>query len=317
MPAKESMTWVPNQKRWMKFYRGKSYAVSCRQLGTDATKEASRSAANDWWAGRLASLQVAAPKPQHKLYQEIGKLVSWYQRNGDEGGRLAAHQDFKWADILPPEMVDEENPSAIIDAVIDFNNGEIAKGNTGPNDIATMKDLICLASTVADDLGNTRLWADRLKPVETSKTIGHHAERFLAHKKAKMSLSGWDNLRRYLGKFIAFMGADQSIDSLTSLTWVSYIDHIANLDIQEISKRDIKSAAKSFCDDLIENVLIPRFGKLESKSLRFRVARKKVRTLPVTHIADLYEAGKDRPNNNFDFCSHPGPGRRGGVVEFG
>ena len=29
---KNQMTWVGGQKRWIKEYRGKTYAVSCKQL---------------------------------------------------------------------------------------------------------------------------------------------------------------------------------------------------------------------------------------------------------------------------------------------
>ena len=43
------MTWVAGSRRWRKLYKGKWYAVSCRQLGCEETKEASWKLANDWW----------------------------------------------------------------------------------------------------------------------------------------------------------------------------------------------------------------------------------------------------------------------------
>jgi len=46
---KYRMTWVESARRWRKRWRGKWYAVSCRQLGTAETKEASWRAANAWW----------------------------------------------------------------------------------------------------------------------------------------------------------------------------------------------------------------------------------------------------------------------------
>jgi hypothetical protein len=48
MPRLFLMTWVPARNGWMKWHRGKMYSVSCRQLGTEGTKEASYQKANEW-----------------------------------------------------------------------------------------------------------------------------------------------------------------------------------------------------------------------------------------------------------------------------
>src|SRR4051812_22412596 len=50
------MSWVGNTKRWAKQYRGKSYSVSCRQLGSPPTKEASWQAANGWWEKKQSEI---------------------------------------------------------------------------------------------------------------------------------------------------------------------------------------------------------------------------------------------------------------------
>ena len=47
MARKLLMTWVPGGRRWTKKYRGRMYAVSCKQLGCPDTKEGSAQAAND------------------------------------------------------------------------------------------------------------------------------------------------------------------------------------------------------------------------------------------------------------------------------
>jgi len=59
MPTVELMSWVTDQKRWLKWYKGKMYSRSTRQLGTDPTKEASRKAANEWWREKQAEIDVA------------------------------------------------------------------------------------------------------------------------------------------------------------------------------------------------------------------------------------------------------------------
>ncbi len=43
--------------------RGKMYSVSCRQLGTPPTKEASTSAANAWWLRKQAEIDRKASEP--------------------------------------------------------------------------------------------------------------------------------------------------------------------------------------------------------------------------------------------------------------
>ena len=63
MPRTFMMTWVPARKGWMKWHRGHSYSVSCRQLGTEPTKEASWLAANEWWQEKEAELREQATAP--------------------------------------------------------------------------------------------------------------------------------------------------------------------------------------------------------------------------------------------------------------
>src|SRR5581483_8807540 len=64
------MTWVPSTKRWAKNYLGKSYSVSCRQLGCQPTKEASWKKANDWWEQKQAEIDgqhIPLPHPHAEL----------------------------------------------------------------------------------------------------------------------------------------------------------------------------------------------------------------------------------------------------------
>ena len=61
MARKLHMTWIPSGRRWIKKFKGKMYAVSCRQLGTDETKDASALAANAWWEAKEAELESAPP----------------------------------------------------------------------------------------------------------------------------------------------------------------------------------------------------------------------------------------------------------------
>src|SRR5262245_7041219 len=68
------MTWVPAGRRWIKQLKGKMYAVSCRQLGTPETKEASASAANAWWEAKLKEIETA---PLSELDQRVNAFKVW------------------------------------------------------------------------------------------------------------------------------------------------------------------------------------------------------------------------------------------------
>jgi len=58
------MTWQASTRRWFKKHKGQIYAISCRQLGADETKEGSAAAANAWWEAKLAQIENAPPTEQ-------------------------------------------------------------------------------------------------------------------------------------------------------------------------------------------------------------------------------------------------------------
>lgn len=74
MARKSLMTWVAASRRWTKKYQGKMYAVSCRQLGTAGTKEASREAANRWWENKQREIEDAPPTEEDR---RINSLKVW------------------------------------------------------------------------------------------------------------------------------------------------------------------------------------------------------------------------------------------------
>lgn len=84
--AKSEMTWNKKQKRWFKKYRLKQYAVSCIELGTPTTKEASEAKANEWWRKKREMLDAAPaiviePHVQ-QIIEEHEKTVRAIKRAG-------------------------------------------------------------------------------------------------------------------------------------------------------------------------------------------------------------------------------------------
>jgi integrase len=55
------MTWIPESRRWIKKYKGKMYAVSCKQLDRPETREESVAAANRWWENKQKEIGIAPP----------------------------------------------------------------------------------------------------------------------------------------------------------------------------------------------------------------------------------------------------------------
>src|SRR3954451_3833204 len=53
------MSWVPKTHTWMKEYKKKKYAISCRQLNAPPTKEGSYQQANAWWLAKKAEVDAA------------------------------------------------------------------------------------------------------------------------------------------------------------------------------------------------------------------------------------------------------------------
>ena len=61
MARKLHMTWVPEQRRWLKKFKGKLYAVSSKQLDRPETKDESAAAANRWWEAKQKEIETAPP----------------------------------------------------------------------------------------------------------------------------------------------------------------------------------------------------------------------------------------------------------------
>jgi integrase len=85
------MTWVPAQRRWIKKHRGKMYSVSCRQLGTAESRDASATAANTWWDAKLKEIETAPPTEEDlkaNAFKVWSMVQDWKQLAEDDRERL-------------------------------------------------------------------------------------------------------------------------------------------------------------------------------------------------------------------------------------
>ncbi|HEX4611139.1 MAG TPA: hypothetical protein VH092_23310, partial [Urbifossiella sp.] len=76
MPVAYHMTYVKAQNRWIKVYQGKSYSVSCKQLGIGPSKEGSWLAANAWWESKQREIDAASrPDPYAETAARIATTL--------------------------------------------------------------------------------------------------------------------------------------------------------------------------------------------------------------------------------------------------
>ncbi len=96
MARKLHMTWQASTRRWFKKYHGRIYAVSCRQLGTEPSKDASLAAANAWWEAKQKEIVTAPPTEEE----------------------LKANAIRVWTMVQDWKVLDEESRERLVDSLV-------------------------------------------------------------------------------------------------------------------------------------------------------------------------------------------------------
>jgi len=94
MPKNFQMTWVAASRRWTKFFKGKRYFVSCRQLGVPESKEASWKAANDWWERQKAIVDVPSQDDQIARARRVGRIYDEFMQLDENERRSIVRSVF-------------------------------------------------------------------------------------------------------------------------------------------------------------------------------------------------------------------------------
>ena len=230
MPALELMTWVPDQKRWMKWYKGKMYARSPRQLGTEATKEASRAAANDWWEKKQAKIDEALGTPK----KHPANVTKHYQE-AIENQRLHAKWLRRYGDTPDaPEKAAESE--AIIEWLRDALNLD-----TPPYPLKPEQHNPVIGLTVLNHHEYVR-WRERFAQIRREEkaetapppenTIRAHIDDYLAFRRGKVSagkntLGTFDTYRGRLLVFRKWVDPFASVETLNEALWERFYSHLA------------------------------------------------------------------------------------------
>jgi integrase len=266
---KRFLTWDANTKRWLKKYRGKMYSVSCRQLGTPPTKEASASAANAWWLQKQAEIdqQAGEPTPLEQMRAAVNLL--------------ALVEEFNAAD--------RETKMRIAEAVL------------GPDRIKEMEEGVDFILATPQD-------HDRTVGAQVTNWLKGQKEAVAAGQLDPTSYDGYRvNVNRFRD-WIGAERSVESITAARLKEFYEYLLgqvaerrawEQANVALGRGEKRPGMSAkyaksifatSKTFICHLAELGLIPLPGNIHSKALRFTAGVKKIKTFEPNEFSALYSA---------------------------
>jgi integrase len=268
MPRKCYMSWEGAPKyRWVKMHEGLRYRVSCEQLGAMVyTQEATVAMANAWWEKKLAELR--GPSPVARVIQAVEEVPIEKLRQMMERGD-ALRQILAELPFVKTELGREEVARIVGEPVADQAEA-VAK----------------LGSVVAKVTDHAETPIDR--------TFEHHAERFL-------------NFVR--GKPKSFKEIRDLVLSLYDATGLSKGMAVTELNEEKVEgiflwlkKSDLSAGAKKkrwgFFKRLVryfwENNLIPLPRNLDSRSMRFVVTTKAVKTWPLSDVRECLAGLKPR-----------------------
>jgi integrase len=158
--------------------------------------------------------------------------------------------------------------------------------------------------------GQRRIWWDRQEREEIAASdpdtsIRHHAERFIDFRKSKigvgdLSAKGWDNERHALKYFRDFACDESAIESIDPASIQGFYVHLSKLVSEGKLSKDYAAkvfrAMRNFVGHLAGSGAIPRPVNLDSRSFRFNVSAKAVKTISREDLQKLIDgaAGQTR-----------------------
>lgn len=315
------MTWVASRRGWMKEYKGKKYAVSCRQLGMPEDKENkadSYQAANAWWDAKKKEIDAAhAPAPRQPLPLEDLASASLASQGYDllAIARIIQRDWFaarlqRIAQHLPPEtraavealLADEFEPeSQFVQQVIEGETvpllGKLAaKGERLPDNIAGQ--LPPARVNQIEDAGKAMRGEPTTAP---ERTVKANVERWVATQQALVAAGSLapdhaDNRRICVNHFAGFLGETADVNTIDAARFHDFYlwclqkveTRLADKDRKagwstDYSKK-VFNTARAFVRFLWESGLIELPRNLNSRSFRFNGGAKDIKVWAVDEV---------------------------------
>jgi integrase len=257
-------------------YHGTRVYVSCRELGTEPTKEASWKAANEWWRQKRLELQASKPEPpESSLEREIRIRKEWAVQHGRPDD--AAEQEELLRSIT---MLSTKHP-----------------------EIAERLEALVFNSLIP----STAVWQDRTSNVQeppSDRTVGVHFDRWVKTQQAnaaagKVTPDRADNNRIALVHFRGWIGPSTSIDAINAIRLHDFYEHCLS---RVTAKREgragwssayagkVFSVTRSFIRSLSELDLIPLPKNIDSAQHKFGNGAKKIPVFTVEEFRKLFAA---------------------------
>lgn len=224
------MTWTKARHGWLKWYRGRMHAVSCKQLGCEASKEASVQKANEWWAHKQDELDAQGPQhPNHIVAQ-----YSWARRNHTlYADYLTWQRNTSTTPNETPYREEVKSRKHLEWLEAEFQKKSptfpLTKWQENPlweDRLDPAKDLMWLERF--NGFTRHQIATARQKPkAEKEKTVGKHIAHFLSTKRGQVALGEisakrLESLTLALHHFRDWFGADRPLPDVQETTLLEY-----------------------------------------------------------------------------------------------
>lgn len=286
----------------MKLHRGKRYSVSCRQLDTPPTKDASWRQANQWWEQKVAGLhaEAEAAHPYRAQLDLLARRREWALRQ--------SRTDL--ADSLSAQIENLQNTSD--DDAFPYLDESVSQNIAIAETFGIVVPPDLDPEVAAHYFGDRRLWQEPLQqrnnePTEPDHTIGGQVARWVKIQRGlaevgKITPDRADNNRSALNHFKDFVRAASPVATINSATLEAFFlfchKQVNNRALDAAKKagwsseyaKKVFGIARTFVRYLWEENLIELPRNIASRRHRFRGAAKKIRTFTISEFNNLYGA---------------------------
>jgi hypothetical protein len=304
------MTWIPEQRRWTKRYRGRRYYVSARQLGCKETKEDSIQAANQWWRDKQADLDIAArpvprtPRPMEDIAAALIGGEAWTDL------AAVARAAVSHLNTIQPSLEAEALAERIEDAA--YQQDETGDAGAWEHIATALGNLLLPALIEKAVLAGEPLppqLAERLSParrhqVESAikglrgeaaappdRTVQAQMEAWLRTQRAQVAIGSmkperYENVRIAAGHFAAFIGESADAATIDAPQLEGYYRYCLSKIADQIQDsntgwsvsytKEVFSAARRFVRWLWEQRVIDLPRNLDSRGFKFGSSAKQI-----------------------------------------
>ena len=305
MPANPEMSWEPTRRRWCKMYRGRRYVVSCRQLGTHETKDASYQAANQWWSQKRIEIDANLHPHAHRILL-LQQRIAWARKNGrlelipgltDQLEQL--EQDTSGSKFAPKPPLRLSVPSS--------KEGEVYRlselfvfGDERRGDLATR-----IETTIDESVWEERLSTsppDRSSGTPQNRSVQHQVSLWLSDLKVRVDAKqfGHGEYRgqtSYIRHFVSFLGEHTLIDSIKEESWAAYhldlLSRIGNGKCSPVYAKKLHRSARTFVEYLVSLKKIDKPENLHDKTMKFSLPKQEIEIFSGSEITRLLTESRD------------------------